>query len=116
MEDPKPQSFTKLDEIKLDLNIDRIIPYGDNFVTTSYHLNKETGLKSGDINIIQIQDQKIKTVGRSQVLDYGILSIKHEKDNQFTLGASDGNVKLVGLDEQSKELTLLHEYKPTIED
>ena len=76
--------------------MDRIIPFGDNFVTTSYHLNKETGAKSGDINIVQVIDEKIKTIGRSQVLDYGILSIKQEEAHgQFSLGSSDGNVKMV---------------------
>ena len=87
------KQFKVLDTLKLELNIDRMIEYGESqYLTTSYHLDKDSGLKSGDINILSVDEDKIKKIGRSQVFNFGILSIKHETQNIYSIGCSDGSV------------------------
>ena len=94
--------FKVLDTLKLEFNIDRMIEYGESqYLTTSYHLDKDSGLKSGDINILSVDGDKIKRIGRSQVFNFGILSIKHETQNIYSIGCSDGSIQFLEIGEVS---------------
>lgn len=84
-----------IDTLKLDKNIDRILPLDDNlFVVASYHLDKESQTKSGDLNVVKIKENKIELVSQLKTFDFGILSIEKEDDQGlFSLGCSDGKVR-----------------------
>ena len=46
-------------------------------MTTSYHLDKQSGIKYGDINIIQIVNNKIEIKFKSEsIANQGYLSVK----------------------------------------
>lgn len=50
-------NFEVFDSIKLDKNVDRLVPIGQNqYLTAAYHLNKESGTKTGEICFISITD------------------------------------------------------------
>ena len=51
--------FQKIGEsLVLKKNVDRIVSLGDNkYMTGAYHLNKETGLKSGEMNIVSVDSE-----------------------------------------------------------
>ena len=87
------QEFTVLDKTTLPKNTCRITKMGDSFVTCAYHLDKETGLKSGDLNLINIKDGKFE-IEKTFEYDFGVLSLKLEKDDLLSMGCSDGSVKL----------------------
>ena len=74
--------------------MDRLVAMGEQFLTCSYHLDKETGTKSGDFNLLKIENQKIVKKWQSEAFEYGILSIKEEKEG-FSVGCSDGAIRFV---------------------
>jgi hypothetical protein len=60
----------------------------------SYHLNKETGEKSGDLIHVKVEDEKIVKEASVSLFDFGVLSIEPEADGKFSMGCSDGAVRL----------------------
>ena len=81
--------------------MDRLVPFKDNeFLTTSYHAVKnEKGEiidKVGDLCIVEVAQDKTKLMQKARhQLDYGVLSVKREDGNMFSVGASDGTVKML---------------------
>ena len=92
MEKDNTSPFNLLDKLELDQNIDRIIPFARTggeqaFLTTSYHLDKEKGIKYGQINIVRVNGDKddggecdkLEKVWTSESFENcGFLSVKHE--------------------------------------
>ena len=79
-------------------------------MTCSYHLDKENGTKSGDFNLVRIENDKIVHTWKSEPYDHGFLSIKQESDHLFSLGCSDGSVRFLTIkdskvEEESKYLS-----------
>jgi hypothetical protein len=66
-------------------------------LTCSYHLDKESGKKSGDFNLVRIENDKIVKTWQSDSYDHGFLSIKEEPDGLFSLGCSDGSVRFLSI-------------------
>jgi len=53
--------FTKLDTLVLHKNVDRVLRIRDNiFLVASYHLDKETGTKSGNLVVVEVDIAKKK--------------------------------------------------------
>ena len=79
MEEEKiKENFEVLDTMTMKKNIDRLIPIDLNeatYLSTSYHLDKETSKKSGDLNILKVNESKIEIIASSPELPFGILSI-----------------------------------------
>jgi len=62
-------------------------------LSAAYHLDKETKTKSGEINLVTITaDHKLECVKLIE-FDFGVLSIKQEDHDQFSLGCSDGKLR-----------------------
>jgi hypothetical protein len=68
-------------------------------LTCSYHLDKESGTKSGDFNLVKIENDKIIKTWQSDPFDFGFLSIKEESDGLFSLGCSDGSIRFNSIKE-----------------
>ena len=84
-----------LDTLKLDKNIDRILPLNPSqYIVASYHLDKATATKSGDLNIVEVKDSKLRLVKQIDSFDFGILSIEQETGGIFSMGCSDGTVRI----------------------
>ena len=89
-------AFSKLHEVKLAKNVDRLIPYNESsFLAATYHLNKETQTKTGSLQLISVDNNTIK-VGPAYDLDYGVLSVKQEGSAGLTMGCSDGSIRRMG--------------------
>ena len=79
---------------------------GDSFVTCAYHLDNKTGLKSGDLNFIKINEGKFE-IEKTFEYDFGVLSMKLEKDDKLSMGCSDGSVKFIDRNDENSKV----EYK-----
>jgi hypothetical protein len=77
----------KLDELKLDKNIDRLVqlPGELTYLTASYHLNKETNEKSGNLTVLKVENVeeegklvpgRIVKHSESASFDFGVLSLE----------------------------------------
>eukprot|EP00347_Sterkiella_histriomuscorum_P015376 403357250 len=111
LEKQQTLQFQCLDKLTLDKNIDRIIPFDEpnQYLTASYHLNKETQEKSGNLSIINItEDNKLKLQAKTIDFDYGVLSIKHESGNIYSIGTSKGDVQFLELQIDQSTNTLTH--------
>ena len=93
----------KRDEIVLEKNVDRLIAIAGtpDYLAATYHLDKETQTKTGSLVKLSVVDTKI-TVNQNYNLDYGVLSLKQEGEDLYSVGCSDGAVRLLSLDRVSK--------------
>jgi hypothetical protein len=56
-----------------------------------------TQKKSADIVLVEVVDNSILIKSRSEVLDFGVLSVQQESTNEFSVACNDGTVKLISL-------------------
>lgn len=76
--------------LKLDKNIDRVIEAKPGeYVLASYHLDKESGTKSGSLTWVDDSLNILKHID----LNYGILSITQESSGDFLVACSVGLVR-----------------------
>lgn len=74
-----------------------MLPSNDQFLTCSYHLDKENGTKTGDFNLIKVENDKLVKTWQSNPYDFGFLSLKQEGPDTFSLGCSDGAVRVLSI-------------------
>lgn len=99
--------FVKRTELKLHKNVDRLIRFDDaekfstdnhdkhRYVAATYHLDKETQTKSGSLQLVTVDGEKVETFGEPLELGYGVLSIKREESGLWSIGGSDGKIHLI---------------------
>jgi hypothetical protein len=85
--------MAELASLELDKNIDRINAYKDHWIVSSYHLDKETGLKTGNLVSVRVTDSLKLDCQLNESFDFGILSTTVEGD-KITLACSDGGLRL----------------------
>lgn len=94
--------FTKHLEVKLHKNVDRLVKYDESgsYLAASYHLEKESQIKSGSIQEIKVvgEGREIEVRGEAWELGYGVLSIKREDQELWSVGASDGKIHTLKID------------------
>ncbi len=94
--------FTKHSEAKLHKNVDRLVKFDESgsYLAATYHLDKDSQTKSGSIQEIQVvrEGQKIDVRGESWELGYGVLSIKREDPELWSVGGSDGKIHTLKID------------------
>ena len=75
------------------------------YMTAAYHLNKETGLKSGEINIIKVDTETgtLTLEKQHSEMDYGVLSLELLGSNQVSIGCSDGSVRIGDIEKDNFE-------------